>query len=119
MGTVLMPGEQRVYTSSLWTGKKTEAEVFANAREVFKGVSLRIENVKNQKAPTTAASWGEDIKKLVEWRNKANVYVGNDSKMNTFNYTEMTKLLREGVPLLKQFLKYICTRKLHKDGTRT
>jgi hypothetical protein len=32
------------------------------------------------------------------------VYVGNDSKMNTFNYTEMTKLLREGVPLLKQFL---------------
>ena len=99
-----MPGEQRVYMSRLWAGKKTESEVFANAREAFKGVSLRIDNVKKQKAPTTAESWGADTTALVEWRNNANVYVGNDSKIPTFHKAVRQLLLTDSREVVLKFV---------------
>jgi hypothetical protein len=102
---VLMPGEQRVYMSSLWAGKKTAAEVFANAREAFKGVSLRIDNVKKQKAPSTAASWGEDITKLVKWRDEANKYVGNEAEFPTFHKAERQLLLTDSRQVVLKFVK--------------
>jgi hypothetical protein len=99
-----MPGEQRVYMSSLWAGKKTAAEVFANAREAFKGVSLRIDNVKKQKAPSTAASWGEDITKLVEWRDKANEYLGNEAKFQTVHKAGRQLLLIDSKEVVLKFV---------------
>ena len=99
-----MPGEERGYTSRLWAGKRTEAEVLANAREAFKGLSLRIDNVKNQRAPSTAASWGADTAALVAWRDKANVYVGNDSKMTAFDLKGIQVLLTDCKRVVLKFV---------------
>ena len=85
-----IPGEQPVYVSTVWDGKKTETQVSANVRETFKGLSLRIDNVRNQYKLLTgdkradAVSWYIDIEALFAWSYKLNKYMVDCSLINVF-----------------------------------
>ena len=101
----------RMYTSTSWTGKKTEAEVFERVREAFRGLSARIDNVRVEHGmvrkgdPEAAAKWRDDGQALVTWRNKAKKHVGEDSLMTAFDWSAMLTLTDEGVGLVRLFLE--------------
>ena len=108
-----MPGEERGYTSRLWAGKRTEAEVLANAREAFKGLSLRIDNVWKQYELLTgdkraaAEAWSKDIKSLITWRDLLNKYMGDGSFKSHFDRGKVQQILHmsESRGTMENFLK--------------
>ena len=101
----------RMYTSTSWTGKKTEAEVFERVRDAFRGLFARIDNVRvdhdmvRKRDPEAAAKWRDDGQALVTWRNKAKKHVGEDSLMTAFDWSAMLTLTDEDVGLVRLFLE--------------